>query len=57
MTSVKKAAKKGSRSRIDFEKMEAKHAAFVDIFFCPYLFKKAIHNEGHDAFYDCTMSM
>ena len=37
----KKGGKQGSRSRIDFEKMEAKHAAFVDIFFCPYLLQKS----------------
>ena len=46
-----KGGKKSSRSRIDFDKMGAKHAAFVDICFCPYLLtQKTIHtDEGVEA--------
>ena len=53
----KKGGKKGSRSRIEIEKMERTHAAFVGPFLPVSVDKKTIHNEGHDAFYDCTMSM
>ena len=57
MTSVKKAAKKVQDLELRLKKWKGNMLLLLDLF-CPYLLpKKTIHNEGHDAVYDCTMSM